>query len=127
MVSPASWNQMLLGMMDGLVGENVDLEPARIAFEATRGDFAARFAAAVQVMIARLAKPEVVIDIPEHPEQLSKNALEALVRPAVVGFLGSHPTKGELLIPELSPARFHCDEVARMCPTSLRSVALRMA
>lgn len=97
MVSPASWNQMLLGMMDDLVGENVDLDPARIAFETTRGDFAARFAAAVQVMIARLAKPEVVIDIPEHPEQLSKNDLEALVRPAVVGFLGSHPTKGELL------------------------------
>ncbi|MBW4721588.1 hypothetical protein [Saccharothrix obliqua] len=97
MVSPASWNQLLRGMLDSLVGENVDLEPARIAFETTRGDFATRFAAAVQVMIAQLAKPEVVIDIPAHPEQLTKNDLEALVRPAAVGFLRSHPTKGELL------------------------------
>jgi hypothetical protein len=68
-------------------------EPARIAFETTRGDFGARFAAAIEAQIVPLAKPEVVIDIPDRPEDLTKRELEDLVRPAEVGFLKSYPAK----------------------------------
>jgi hypothetical protein len=96
MVSSAAENEMWLTMMEALVGEKADLEPARIAFEATRGDFATRFTAAVEALVVRLVKPEVFIDIPEHPEKLTKNELDALVRPAA-GFLRSYPTKDELL------------------------------
>jgi len=41
---------MWLVMADALVGRKADLEPAKIAFEATRGDFAARFTAAVEAL-----------------------------------------------------------------------------
>jgi hypothetical protein len=37
------------------------------------------------------------IDVPEHPEELRKADLEALVRPAAGGFLRSYPTKDDLL------------------------------
>jgi hypothetical protein len=97
MVKAATENDILLSMMDKLVGENADLEPAQIAFDTTRGDFAARLTAAVEALFARLARHEVFIDVPEHPEELTKTELDALVRPASDGFLGSYPSKGELL------------------------------
>lgn len=97
MVPSAAENDMLLAMMNTIVGKNVDLEPAQIAFESTRGDFATRFTAAVEALFARLVRPEVFIDIPDHPEQLVKAELDALVRPASVGFLRSHPNKDDLL------------------------------
>src|SRR5205809_7785856 len=87
----------LLAMMDALIGEDADLEPASIAFETTRGDFTARFTAAVEALFAELVRPEVFIDIPEQPQQLGKAELEALVRPAAVGFLRSYPSKDELV------------------------------
>ncbi|WP_409494269.1 hypothetical protein [Amycolatopsis sp. cmx-11-12] len=90
-------NDILLAMMDGLVGEKADLEATQIAFETTRGDFTARFRAAVQAGFAQLVRAEVFIEIPENPERLSKDELDALVRPAAEGFLRSYPTKGELL------------------------------
>lgn len=90
-------NEMLLAMRAALVGPNADLEPAETAFEETRGDFAARFTAAVDALSARLAEPEVFIDIPEEPEQLTRAQLDVLVRPAADGFLRSQPSKGELL------------------------------
>ncbi|WP_143168711.1 hypothetical protein [Amycolatopsis australiensis] len=90
-------NALLETMLSTLVGADVDIEPARIAFERTRGGFAARFAAAIEVQLAVVAKPEVVIDVAEHPEELAKAELAELVRPAATGFLRSYPTKGELL------------------------------
>ncbi|MEJ2851830.1 MULTISPECIES: hypothetical protein [unclassified Saccharothrix] len=97
MVSAASHNALLESMMDTLVGDRIDVGLAEKAFKATRGDFRAKFAAALEVQMARLAVPEVVVEIPEHPDQLSKADLDELVRPAAIGFLRSHPTKGELL------------------------------
>ncbi|MCP2257444.1 hypothetical protein LX15_001129 [Streptoalloteichus tenebrarius] len=90
-------NNLLLSMVSTLVGDDADLEPARKAFEETRGDFRARFTAAVEARMAQLVAPEVFIEVPEHPEQLSKSALEELVRPAADASLRSYPTKGELL------------------------------
>ncbi|MEW2378485.1 hypothetical protein AB0883_20585 [Micromonospora sp. NPDC047812] len=72
----------LLAMLETVAGDDVDLEPARKAFEETRGDFRAKFTAAVQSRLAQSAVPEVFIDLPEHPELLRKSDLEALVRPA---------------------------------------------
>ncbi|WP_433316856.1 hypothetical protein [Micromonospora chersina] len=90
-------NELLLSMLATVAGDDVDLEPARKAFEETRGDFRAKFTAAVQARLAQSAVPEVFIDLPEHPELLRKSDLEALVRPAVDGFLRSYPSKEELL------------------------------
>jgi hypothetical protein len=97
MLSPATQNELLATMLSTLAGDDVDVEPAKIAFETTRGDFATRFAAAIEAQLAPAAKPEVVIDIPERPEELTKAELAELVRPAVTGFLRSYPTKSELL------------------------------
>jgi hypothetical protein len=97
MMGPAANNDLLLAMLTTLAGADVDVEPARIAFETTGRDFAARFAAAIEAQIARLAKPEVVIEIPDRPEDLTKRELEDLVRPAEVRFLKSYPTKTDLL------------------------------
>lgn len=97
MVSAYAQNDILLSMLSTLAGENVDLDPVRKAFEETRGGFRARFAAAVQARLAQMVTPEVFIDVPEHPEQLHKPELEALVRPAANAFLPSYPTKAELL------------------------------
>jgi hypothetical protein len=91
-------NDLLLSMLDMVAGEDVDLEPARKAFEATTGDFRAKFTAAVQARMAQSAVPEVFIDLPEHPDQMRKSDLEALVRPAADGFLRSYPSKDELLL-----------------------------
>ncbi|WP_091082572.1 hypothetical protein [Micromonospora nigra] len=90
-------NELLLAMLETVAGDDVDLEPARKAFEETRGDFRAKFTAAVRARLAQSAVPEVFIDLPEHPELLRKSDLEALVRPAADGFLRSHPSKEELL------------------------------
>ncbi|MER5644702.1 hypothetical protein [Streptosporangium sp. NPDC002524] len=97
MLSAYSQNSVLLSMMEGLVGDGVDLEPARKAFESTKGDFTAKFTAAVQARFAQLVEPELFIDVPERPEELRKDDLDALVRPAADGFLRSYPTKDELL------------------------------
>jgi hypothetical protein len=97
MFSAYNQNDLLLSMMRTLVGDGVDLEPVRQAFEFTRGDFTAKFTAAVQARLAQLVVPEVFIDLPEHPEELRKADLEVLVRPAADGFLRSYPTKDELL------------------------------
>lgn len=97
MFSVYNQNDLLLSMMGTLVGDGVDLEPVRMAFESTKGDFTAKFTAAVQARLAQLVVPEVFIDLPEHPEDLRKADLEALVRPAADGFLRSYPTKDELL------------------------------
>jgi len=90
-------NELLLSMMSTLAGDDVDLESAREAFDATTGDFRAKFTAAVQARLAELAVPEVFIEVPDHPEQLRKSDLDELVRPAAYGFLRSYPTKDELL------------------------------
>ncbi|MDG4762569.1 hypothetical protein O7632_00335 [Solwaraspora sp. WMMD406] len=90
-------NEQLLSMLEIVAGDHVDLEPVRKAFEQTRGDFRAKFTAAVQARLAQSAVPEVFIDLPEHPAELRKSDLEALVRPAADGFLRSHPSKQELL------------------------------
>jgi hypothetical protein len=97
MFSAYSQNDLLLSMMRTLVGDGVDLEPVRNAFESTKGDFTAKFTAAVQARLAQMVVPEVFIDLPEHPEELRKADLEALVRPVVNGFLPSYPNKAELL------------------------------
>ena len=97
MLTPASENDLYSAMLATLAGADVNTEPARIAFETTRGDFAARFAAAIQAQLALLAKPEVVIDVPEHPEMLTRAELAELIEPAVAGFLRSQPSKAELL------------------------------
>jgi hypothetical protein len=90
-------NEYLLATMEMMVGDDVGLEAARIAFETTPGNFRAKFTAAVQARLAQSAAPEVFIEIPEFPDQLRKVELEALVRPAAVGFLRSYPSKDELL------------------------------
>lgn len=66
MVSAATGNEMWLVMRDALVGGHADLEPAKIAFQQTRGDFATRFAAAVDALFARLVQPKLFINIPDH-------------------------------------------------------------
>ncbi|WP_204015041.1 hypothetical protein [Virgisporangium aurantiacum] len=90
-------NELLLSMLETVAGDDVDLEPARKAFEDTRGDFRAKFTAAVQARLAQIAVPEVFIDLPEHPDEFRKADLEALVRPVADGFLRSYPSKDELL------------------------------
>jgi hypothetical protein len=97
MFSAYGRNDLLLSTMRMLAGDDVDLEPAKKAFDATKGDFSAKFTAAVQARPAQLAEPERFIDLPEHPEELRKAELEALARPAADGFLRSYPTKDELL------------------------------
>lgn len=97
MFSAYSQNDLLLSMMRTLAGNGVDWEPVRKAFESTKGDFAAKFTAAVQARVSELVVPEVFIEVPEHPDELRKADLEALVRPAVDGFLRSYPNKDELL------------------------------
>jgi hypothetical protein len=97
MFSAYSQNDLLLSMMGTLVGNGVDLEPVRKASESVTGDFTAKLTAAVQARLAQLVVPEVFIDVPEHPADLRKSDLEALVRPAADGFLRSYPTKDELL------------------------------
>jgi hypothetical protein len=86
-------NDLLLSMMSTLVGDDVDLEPAEKAFEVTRGDFRAKFTAAVQARLAQLVVPEVFIELPEHPEQLRKADLEALVRQAPHGSCARIPAR----------------------------------
>lgn len=90
-------NAHLEAVWELLVGDEDGLEDARKAFESTPGDFSARFTAAVRARVAPGARPEVVIDIPEEPEALRRAELEALVRPAAVGFLRSSPSRAELL------------------------------
>lgn len=90
-------NDLLIMMMNTVVGESVDMDAAEKAFVTTRGDFRAKFTAAVEARIAQQAVPEVFIDLPKDAEQLRKPELERLVRPAADGFLRSYPTKDELL------------------------------
>jgi hypothetical protein len=97
MSDPYNANAFVISVVEMLVGEGADLETARAAFEATPGDFAARFAAATQASAARYVRPEVFIELPKDPAALRKADLEALVRPVAVGFLRSYPTKDELL------------------------------
>jgi hypothetical protein len=59
-MSDSLHNDLLLATMEMVVGDGTDLEPVRSAFEATRGDFAAKFTAAVQARLSRWAVPEVV-------------------------------------------------------------------
>jgi hypothetical protein len=92
-----SRNEQWLDMLQTLVGAGANLTPARSAFEATVGDFDARFAAAVQALVARQVSREVFIDIPADPRRLSRAELDALVRPVAAGHLRAQPTKGELL------------------------------
>lgn len=97
MFSVFTHNDLLLSMKSTLAGDDVDLESARKAYQGTKGDFRAKFTAAVEARLAQLVHPEVFIDLPENVDQLRKSDLEALVRPAADGFLRSYPTKGELL------------------------------
>ncbi|WIV53978.1 hypothetical protein [Amycolatopsis nalaikhensis] len=97
MFSAFTHNDLLLSMRSTLAGDDVDLESARKAYQDTKGDFRAKFTAAVEARLAHLVQPEVFIDVPENVDELRKSDLEALVRPAADGFLRSNPTKGELL------------------------------
>lgn len=97
MFSAHGRNDLLLSMMETLVEGSIDWEPIRKAFESTKGDFTAKFTAAMQARLEQMVVPEVFIDLPEHPEDLRKADLEALVRPAADGFLRSYPNKDELL------------------------------
>lgn len=90
-------NDILLAFLDELVGDGIDIEGARTAFQTTMGGFDARFRAAVQARVAEMVQPEVFIEIPDDPERLTRDELDALVRPAAEGFLRSYPTKGQLL------------------------------
>ncbi|MGW4130900.1 hypothetical protein [Amycolatopsis japonica] len=90
-------NDIMLAFLDELVGEGTELQASRTAFETTAGGFDARFRAAVQARVAEMVRPEVFIEIPEKPDRLTRDELDALVRPAAEGFLRSHPTKGQLL------------------------------
>jgi hypothetical protein len=90
-------NDILMSLMETMVGDNTDMEAAQMAFEATPGDFTARFTAAVRASLVGQAKPEVFIDLPPDPAALRRNDLDALVRPVADGFLRSYPSKEELL------------------------------
>jgi hypothetical protein len=96
MASAHNDNKLMLIMMNGVLHSD-HLDAAQTAFEHTHGDFTARFTAAVEAVFAQMVRPEVFIEIPEHPEQLSKTELDALVRPAADGFLRSYPSKDDLL------------------------------
>lgn len=90
-------NEMLLTTFETVVGEGVDLEAARKAFETTHGDFRAKLTAAMAAHLAPRVDSEVWIDIPEHPESLSKTELDALVRASPHVFVRSNATKADLL------------------------------
>ncbi|WP_125615055.1 hypothetical protein [Actinomadura sp. WAC 06369] len=96
MFRPYTQNDVLLAMMETLTRES-DWEPVREAFESAKGDFTAKFTAAVEARFAQLVQPETFIDVPEHPEKLRKADLDALVRPVADGFLRSYPSKDELV------------------------------
>jgi hypothetical protein len=97
MFSAFEHNDLLLSMRSTLAGDDVDLESARKAYQDTKGDFRAKFTAAVEARLALLVRPEVFIDVPGNVDELRKADLEELVRPAADGFLRSYPTKSELL------------------------------
>ncbi|WP_459805730.1 hypothetical protein [Herbidospora sp. RD11066] len=97
MLSAYGRNDVLLSMMECLLEDGADLEPVREAFESTKGDFTAKFAAAIQARLTQLVEPELFIDVPERPADLRKSDLEAIVRPAVGGFLRSQPSKDDLV------------------------------
>lgn len=92
-----SQNDLLLSMLTTIAGEKVDLKVAEKAFAATRGDFRAKFTAAMETRMAQLAVPEVFVELPLDPAVLLKADLEKLVRPVAASFLRSHPSKDELL------------------------------
>lgn len=95
--NPYMENNILQSLMEMMTGDSSDMEAAQTAFEATPGDFTAKFTAAVRAHLARKAQPEVFIDLPMNPAGLRRNELDALVRPAADGFLRSYPSKDELL------------------------------
>ncbi|GAA2996497.1 hypothetical protein [Actinokineospora diospyrosa] len=97
MVNAFSSNNILLTIMDTLTGDKVDLAQAKKAFNATAGDFRARFTAAVAVLLAADAATEVFIEIPADPENMTEADLDNLVRPVAGRHLRSYPTKAELL------------------------------
>ncbi|MET9262654.1 hypothetical protein [Amycolatopsis sp. NPDC004079] len=94
---PVAENEAWLAALEALIGAEADVNAAKAAFDATRGDFRVRFSAAVEALIKPLVKPEVFIDIPQEPERLTRSELEELVRPAEVVFSRSRPSKSELL------------------------------
>jgi hypothetical protein len=76
-----------------------DMAAAEAAFNATSGGFADKFLAAASAATVSQVKYETEkhVRIPENPELLTKPALDALVRPFADRFLGSNPSKTELL------------------------------
>ncbi|MCR6483729.1 hypothetical protein M8542_12965 [Amycolatopsis sp. OK19-0408] len=97
MSGPVAENEAWLAALEALVGAEADIESAKTAFETTRGDFKARFSAAVESLIKPLVRPEIFIDIPAEPELLTRGELETLMREAEVVFSRARPSKSELL------------------------------
>ncbi|MEV7044563.1 hypothetical protein [Amycolatopsis sp. NPDC051061] len=68
----------LLAMLTAPAGPDVDVDRRGSHSRRPGGDFGARFAAAIGAQVAPLAKPEVVIDIPDRPEELTKRSWKSL-------------------------------------------------
>jgi hypothetical protein len=90
-------NGVLLAFTDLLYNGQADADVAESAFNSTDGTFLQRITAAVNAILLPHLKPETFIVIPEAPEGMTREALDALVRPVAEGFLRSHPSKDELL------------------------------
>lgn len=89
-------NELLLGAMELFTWEGADIDAAEKAFAGTRGDFRAKLTAALQAVTVAQLTPERFVEIPAHPESLSKAELWALVEPNV-GFIRSNASKAELV------------------------------
>jgi hypothetical protein len=97
MTEPYMTNGLLLAFTDLLYNDRADADAAEVTFHSTDGTFLQRITAAVNALLLPHLKPERFIVIPETPEDMTREALDALVRPVAEGFLRSHPSKDELL------------------------------
>jgi hypothetical protein len=115
-------NNLLLSAMELFTGEGVDFDAAERAFAGTRGDFRAKLTAALRTVTVAQLKPERFIEIPDHPESVSKADLLALVEPNVE-FIRSNASKADL-VDALTSIRYRQESRPAWMPRTPDSVAL---
>lgn len=113
-------NELLLSAMTLFTAEGVNFDAAQSAFAGTRGDFRAKLTAALQAVTVAQLRPERFIEIPAHPDSLSKAELSALVEPNVE-FIRSNASKADL-VNALSSIRYRQEHRPAWMPRTPDSV-----
>lgn len=96
MSDPYFNNEFMLAAMGTFTGPDTSFTDAEQAFLQTRGDFQAKFTAALRVITIAKLKPEKFFAIPEDLESLSKQELVDLVPPDGGVFVRSNASKDDL-------------------------------